>query len=73
MNQQSVAHSPSQPDGPEISCLKLSFSINPLMTQSEASFVIRNPHDKPLCIYTNHSASEAVMSLSLQTSWQLKR
>jgi hypothetical protein len=43
------------------------------MTQSEASFVIRNPHDKPLCIYTNHSASEAVMSLSLQTSWQLKR
>ncbi len=43
------------------------------MTQSEASFIIRNPHDKPLCIYTNHSAPEAVMSLSLQTSWQLKR
>ena len=55
-------------DEPIISCLELLFSINPLMERSESGFVVTNPHDRPLCIYVDHPASEAVIAVTIETS-----
>jgi hypothetical protein len=51
---------------PDISCSEVLFCIDPLKDQSAATFIIKNPHEKPFCIQISKSVSDDVMSVCFQ-------